>query len=333
MDSLGATMKKEDNKQIVYDSICHSSSKPKLYFWKELRIQFTCFTSCGNLNIYRLVMRVKNLSFTQALEYICDVCNIPYESTKRLTEKKTTDNWKSSLSKYTRYKSRYSELTTYDKNILNFFEKKYHDSWLEEGITIESMKKYKIRWYSYLNAIIIPCFNESFELIGIRGRFMEPDAYAKYMPISMLDGTMYKFPTNQSFYGIQFTKQAIMRNKKIVLFEGEKSPLLCDTWYGEDNYSTALYGSNIGKFRRDEILKMGVEEVILGFDWDYEEYGDKDYEEYEKKCLKAGELFRGFCKVSVLCSHGGHVKKDSPVDLGKEKYEEYYTNREEIQWD
>ena len=45
--------------------------------------------------------------------------------------------------------------------------------WLDEGISKETLLKYRIKYDSTINAIIIPNFDHDGELIGIRGRFLE----------------------------------------------------------------------------------------------------------------------------------------------------------------
>ena len=224
----------------------------------------------------------------------------------------------------------------YNRNVLLFFEPIYHQSWLDDNISIKTMEKYNIGYYPLQDCITIPCFDDKANLIGIRGRFLNPESQVKYLPIRLLNGVEYKFQTNNYLYGIWYTKQAIKYHKKCVLFEAEKSTLQCDTYFGEDNFSVSLYGSAMSKQKRDIILEQGVNEVIIAIDFDYDtildENGNKteDFTQFENKVYKISKFFKGFCKVSALVSYGGHNYKDSPSDLGKEKYLELYKNREVI---
>lgn len=335
MISLGATLYKETDRECIYDTICHGGSKHKLYLWKELKIQLTCFTNCGNFTIFKLIQNIKRCSFPQSLEYVCEVCGIPYETTQRLTQRNdsTIDNWKSSLTKYIRYKNNESTLKTYDKSILNFFEDRYHESWLNEGLTIESMEKYQIKWYPYSNAIIIPVFDEEFNLVGIRQRNINPVDVerAKYIPTTLLDGTSYAFPTNYTLYGTTFNTQAVRRLKRVWLPESEKSIIKLDGWYGIDNCSLARYGSNLSKFNRDYILKQGVDEVVIIADRDFKEYDTEEYFKWEEKQFKLASMFKGFCKISI--AYDKHLEleyKDNITDGDKETFERLLEEREEV---
>ena len=64
---------------------------------------------------------------------------------------------------------------------------------------------------------------------------MRPDLIeqAKYLPLYLLDGTCYKFNTNNIFYGINYNKPRIEECGEVVVVEAEKSVLKADTFMGE----------------------------------------------------------------------------------------------------
>lgn len=101
--------------------------------------------------------------------------------------------------------------------------------------------------------------------------------------------------------------------------------------FPNDNFALALFGKSMSTQKRDWIITQGVDEVVLGLDFDYAEYGDEDYEQYEKEIYKLAKWFKGYCMVSVLVSYEGHKMKDSPFDNGKEFYMNLYKNREVIE--
>lgn len=77
------------------------------------------------------------------------------------------------------------QLQTHNKSILSYFEKIYPKPWYEEGISIETMEKYDIRFYSGMFQTIIPHYNETSNLIGIRSRNWDKNLMkgSKYIPI------------------------------------------------------------------------------------------------------------------------------------------------------
>ena len=81
-----------------------------------------------------------------------------------------------------------SKLPTYPKGILNVFDKYYPIEWIKDGISRKTMDKYDISFSTTQNKIIIPHYNISGDLIGIRGRTLnhdEEEKYGKYMPIQI----------------------------------------------------------------------------------------------------------------------------------------------------
>ena len=62
------------------------------------------------------------------------------------------------------------DFTVYPERYLNVFIKHYHQSWLDEGITHEAMKKFNIMWHQRSERIVIPHRSSDGRLIGVRGR-------------------------------------------------------------------------------------------------------------------------------------------------------------------
>ncbi len=55
-----------------------------------------------------------------------------------------------------------------------------------------------------------------------------------------------------------------------MLVEAEKSVFQTDTMFGEDNFTVALCGSNQPIIKKGMILMLGVREVIVALDKQYE---------------------------------------------------------------
>jgi len=147
----------------------------------------------------------------------------------------------------------------------------------------------------------------------------------------LLNGKYFNFPTNAVFYGINQNIEAIKRKKTVWLVEGEKSVLKFNTWFGKNNLSLAMYGSNFSKQRREYLLKLGVKSVIIMIDSDFEQYGDKNYQLFEKKVFKIVDMLKGFFEISVCYNNQGYDGyKFAPCDFSKEQFKILYKNREII---
>lgn len=333
-------------------TMCHNEypmeGSVKLYFYLD-DYRLKCYTKCSHsMDIIELVNKRfqllgKKKSIPGCVKWICETCGIKFEFNDEKEPENDSDlyNWKSKLMKYVNKKPDPDfELIPIEESRLGYFQRVYHDSWLNDNISLETMEKYEILYYPYHDSIIIPCRDDTDRLIGIRERFLNPNSEIKYKPVRMLDGTSYKFPTNLVLYGYNHNHVAIKKHMKCVLFEAEKSTMQCNTYFGKDNFSTSLFGKAMSNEKRDLILKLGVSEVVLAFDFDYEQVGyynengeyvfTEEFENFKKNVYRAAEFFRGFCKVTALISYGGHKMHDSPSDNGKENYLSLYNEREEL---
>lgn len=55
-----------------------------------------------------------------------------------------------------------------------------------------------------------------------------------------------------------------------------------DTWYGEKSCAVAMFGSNLGNKRRNQLIKLGVDHVTIALDSDFHDIGDEEYDKFEK---------------------------------------------------
>lgn len=320
---------------------CHnidcSCAKANLVFYLETK-SFYCWSECQkSYSIYSLLQKRFKLlgeekTFYQTVKYICNRLGIEFnfkEEVKR--DKSIIYNWKADVLKYLPHEKEQQELKIYDKNILNYFPKIYHQSWIDDHISVETMDKYGIRYYPYHDSIVIPCIDKDGNMIGIRERFLNPNSEVKYLPLSMCNGDSYKFPINQTLYGLNYNSDNIRHYKKVVIGEAEKFTLQCETYFGCKNFSVSLYGKSMSKEKLKQLLELGIEEVIIGLDFDYKEVGDnEEFENFKRNVYRIGDYFKGYCKVTAMISYEGHDLKDSPTDKGKERYIELFNNREEL---
>lgn len=316
-----------------FTTICHSGDGYNLSFDKESK-SFFCFSECQcSYSILSLVKKVKGYKTIQALQYICRILNIPFNIKAEVQKSNTNKyNWKGLL-KYVNKGKDYVELKHFDKDIIDCFPKIYHQDWLNYGISEETMNMYNIRWYELRQEIVIPVYDEEGNLVGIRVRNMDEENDRKYMPLELLDGTSYKFPTNEIFYGINYNKAEIMKTRTVILVEAEKSVLKARDWLGNKNNTLAIFGSNLGKERVKQLVEMGVETVIIGIDSDFYEVGDEDYVKFEEKIMKMYNMLKPYFKeIYVIYNNLGFKDcyKFSPYDYTREQYEMLMKNKELI---
>lgn len=203
--------------------------------------------------------------------------------------------------------------------------------WLNEGIDSNTLQKFEIGYFARDNAISIPHRDKSGNLIGIRQRELNPDRvenFGKYHP-SMIEGRVLSHRLGSNLYGLNNTISAIARHKRILLYESEKSVLKTDTFYGEDNYSVAVCGSNITDTQIAIIKTLGVEKVILAFDKEYSEAHSWKAEAYKNKLAMKLEPLLNYASCYLVLDGEDNLlgEKDSPADKGKEVLERLMDNK------
>ena len=174
------------------------------------------------------------------------------------------------------------------------------------------------------------------------------------MPVYVGD-TCCSYPMEFNLYGLWRSKNNIIKQKRIALFESEKSPLKYESIYGADNnISAAMCSMNFTSYQRDILLLLGVQEINICYDKQYEldklEYfknkNNKDlteeeriekkkkineYNSYFKKLLKIYRLVGNYMQMYVLADFGNRLDyKDAPIDRGREIYEELFEERKLI---
>lgn len=310
---------------------------PALVFYTDIKIFFG-MTMGRSYDIISLVQTRLNLlgqtcSFLDACNWILEKTGLdPTKITKPLTNAHVYD-W-SELERFVKVRKYGNQLPEYNRNIIDTLPPLYPQAWIDEGISEETMAKYQIRYYERCNQTVIPCFDSEARLIGVRVRNWGKDRVeqAKYMPLITLDGQCYKFNTNQVFYGINYNKPEIERTGKVIIVESEKAVMKLDTYMGRHNIALAMYGSNLGIQRRNQLIKMGVNTVSYVVDNDFIGQDDEFFEQWREKIQHFIKLWDGFCRIEIVWDNLGLLgPKENATDRTKEVWEQLWENREIIE--
>lgn len=343
---------KTKQKCLWFKTICHGGDSHKLCFFTETK-DFFCYTNCGRMTFFNFIKEIRNATneefYEKVILYVANKIGYKKERkrfgfTSKLS-KQIIQDFRDIEEAVAIKESQFKDITEitnfYDDTILNYFNKDlFHESWINDGISIDSMKKFGISWYEIKNSIIIPHYNIDNKLVGIRRRSFRPeDSKNKYMPL-YIEGKLYDHPLALNLYGLNKNIEAIKSQKKAIIVEGEKSVLLSDTYFGNDSITVATCGFNISGWQINTLLKY-VNEVYLAFDkdfdvkkeWEYQKDKEvyKDFLKYKKRLNSLVEKFNGRCKVRLIKDNKGLLDiKDSPFDKGKETFEKLFKNAKVI---
>lgn len=338
--ALGIPAFSESASQIVYwtadKHVDGFQGSPKLVFYKDTGI-YIGFSAGMSYDIISLTQRRLSLlkqpsSFIDAINFILSVTGKEIDSVQRLTKTHVYD-WQADLEKFIRFRRTGTTLTTYDDVILSQLDQFIPQPWLDEDISEDTLIKYQIGYYERLNATTIPCRDKQGNLIGIRCRHWRPDEIeqGKYRPLMLLDGTTFKFPTNDVFFGINYNWPEIERTGKVMLVESEKAVMKLDTIYKEHNVALGMFGSNLGLKRRNDLIKLGVNHVVYVPDNDWIGRGDETYQEWENKVVRFCKQFDGYAKVEIVWDNLGLLGgKENATDKDEDTWWKLYEAREEF---
>ena len=202
--------------------------------------------------------------------------------------------------------------------------------WLKEGISQEAMDNCGIAFDPVSWGIVIPHYNIDGKLIGVRERTLikEEEENGKYKP-AILNYQMYNHPLGFNLYNLNNSKNNIRKIKKAIIFEGEKSCLLYQSYFGIDNdISVAVCGSSLTAYQVELLQSLDVEEIVIAFDKQFQEIGDKEFKGWTKKLKEINKKYGILTRISFMFDKWNLLGyKDSPIDRGPEIFIQLFERR------
>jgi len=347
LTELGAEPIFKDN-CIICKTICHNSdlanASHKLYYYPNTHL-FHCYTGCGDasFDIYDLVLKVnkvtgiQNFSLPKAIVFVAKYFGYTAETFDFEDNQDTTEDWKI-INAFKRNKEKNQpqivELKTYDNKVLRYLPHPHIIPWEKEGINFDIMESRGICYDPINEGIVIPHYDINGNLIGIRERTLikENEVYGKYRP-AIINGKMYNHPLGFSLYNLNNSKKAISQFKKAIVFEGEKSTLLYASYFGEESdISVACCGSNLINYQVKLLLSLGVKEIIIALDKQFQKIGDEEWQKWVIKLKTLYNKYGNYINISYMFDKDNLLGyKDSPIDCGKDTFLELFKRRVTIE--
>lgn len=325
----------DDN--IVCKTICHGGEKRKLYYYSENKL-FMCYTECGkSFDIFELIQKVKGIDdLNSTINFVVNFFNLQYRLSEIEVADETKEDWKILRSRiamddYEIESVKDLEFDIYEEDILKYYPKPLILPWKKEGISKDACDYMGICYDPCGGNILIPHRNIQGDLIGIRQRTLiqEQEQYGKYRPWKH-NKILYNHPLGFNLYGLDIAKENIEKAKMAIVVESEKSVLEYLTYFGvKNNLCVAVCGSALSKYQFNLLYQLGIKELVLGFDRDFEEKWSDDYIRVQQKFKKVYDKYSPYVNVSFLfdteCDTLGY--KSSPLDEGKDKFLYLFRNR------
>ena len=338
MEKLGVpeSMIKYGNSSLIFPTICHNemSNDPshKLYYYEATK-RFYCYTNCKSMSVFDFIIKVYQtrgykIEFREAYNILDEIVSKRIKNgfailsnPKPLVPDKIEKNWE-------------EQLPVYNHHILECFtqQPRFLDVWMSEGIDYDVLIEFGVRFDMVRNRIVFPILDRNGRLVGIRVRNFNQedlDSGRKYMPL-WHNEELYNCPKMMVVYGYYQNKAVIKKLKEVIVFEAEKSVLKYGSCFTQ-NKSVAVGGSSFSQYHGIILKDAGVIKIVLAFDNDYSEDGDKYYG--LKKMIKEAKKIQdmGF-EVEIIYDWEQEYlgNKDAPIDLGRSVYSKLYRERKKL---
>lgn len=289
-----------------------------VYFNDNDVVSLYCYSNCGSMNLVGFIMHYKECDYPSAQSEIDMIVG-----KRQITGFVAQDLYNPAKQFEKRHESKSSDdIKRLSAGILSAYSPYAYGGWVNENISVKTQAKFNIRYSISENKIIIPQVDKDGELIGIRGRSLDPyevEMFGKYRPVRFR-GKMLSYPTSLNWYGLYQNKETIMKTGQVIIFESEKSVMQLDTIMNGKGNGLALSGSSISDYQINELMKLNINEVVVGLDKDYRD--ESGYNIHANMIVKMFKKLLVRFNVTVIFDDvdGLLGYKDSPTDRGKDVF-------------
>lgn len=198
-----------------------------------------------------------------------------------------------------------------DELILKPYKNKFNTRFLEDGINLETQRKFNIGYDVENQAIIVPWWDYEGNLIGIMLRFNnDNDDFIRWMPI-------IPFSKKNTLYGYSNNYKYLECCDTVYILESEKGVMQLDSM--GINTGVSLGCSSISQEQIKKIISLQPKRIVYCFDEGLPEDLIIKYVKITKRLVKYNHIQVGYIyddNNDILPKNS----KYSPTDLGKEVF-------------
>lgn len=194
------------------------------------------------------------------------------------------------------------------------FRKDKLQPWLDEGIGIDSLRKFGVMYDPFSDRIVYPVRNYEGGIVNICGRTLDP-LYKEHRQRKYT--YFFKNGNFDILFGYHENIQHIRKQDEVIVFEGAKSVMLADTW-GIHN-AVCLSTSHLSYNQMLKLISTGVR-VVFALDEDVDISKDDNI---KKLCQ--------YVRVEAVRDRWNLLQpKMAPVDAGMEVWQTLYEGRRRL---
>lgn len=295
-----------------YLGICplHEEKTASFSVTQEAQL-FYCFGCSVGGDVLTFIKQYHKCTTREAVNILKKYANVTDNvATQRLSATKVIKKFKRQQNK--KVSARHTLL---DDNVMDQYErnKEKLKVWLDEGISYEALKKYQVRYDVLSNRLVYPVRDINGNIISVCGRTLEEDYKAK----KIRKYTYFQsLGTLDTIFGYYENLENIQEQNEIILFEGAKSVMLCDTW-GIHNVG-AILTSHLNLQQVKILVKLGTT-VVFALDKGINIKDDKNINK-----------LKHYVRVEYIQDNELLQEKESPVDRGFEVWKQLYEKRRRL---
>ena len=209
-------------------------------------------------DIIDLVCFTKNLTFPEALQYICNVLGIEYyhDFNADVPESLQITDLILKMNQNHGYDID-QPLKPISKNILSYYKNRVNNLFLKDNISYETQQDFQIGYDDSTNRITIPIFSEIGDLVGVKGRLFKEELSSDDLKY------VYIEPCQRSkiIYGLNKTIPYIKKAGRVYVPEAEKGVL--QLWEYGDRNAGATGGKEQSQQQIELLTRLGVDIVFV----------------------------------------------------------------------
>ena len=209
-------------------------------------------------DIVDLVCFTKNLTFPEALQYICNVLGIEYyhDFNADVPESLQITDLILKMNQNHGYDID-QPLKPISKNILSYYKNRVNNLFLKDNISYETQQDFQIGYDDSTNRITIPIFSEIGDLVGVKGRLFKEELSSDDLKY------VYIEPCQRSkiIYGLNKTIPYIKKAGRVYVPEAEKGVL--QLWEYGDRNAGATGGKELSQQQIELLTRLGVDIVFV----------------------------------------------------------------------
>lgn len=292
----------------------HIDKTPSLSFSPDLN-SYYCFSCNRGGKILNYLMDYENMNFPQAVEKGMQLAHIDSESVC----KSQTYAYLKYLKSLEQSKEEF-EHPVLEESELDKYKQDAVQEWVDEGIDQNVMELFGIRLDTIMNRIIYPVRDISGTLINIKGR----TRYSNYKELHIMKYiNYYKVGVLDYFQSLDLTLPYVRESGEIIIFEGIKSVMKAYGW-GYKNCASA----EKHVLTEEQLILLVKLRVNVVFAYD----SDVDYR--DQRIMEDLKRLKNMTNVYIIRDRngllGGAAAKNSPVDCGRDVWEELYEGKQKI---